>query len=167
MDSESEYSRTKGCWEPAPILKPFYEKWSSPTATPEWSIDDEWCGMVGSIGFGASATEASTAFWVKTLKEVYKGDMGRKKARMAVLCLLERDGLLLRLQDVKAPVYWLQGTEDGPFGLTLPKEQISLFKNSVEAKFIEVQGGTHYLNASSPKEVEEAVLELVAKYHKD
>ena len=108
MDFESEYTRSKGCWDPSPILKPFMEKWTSATPTPDWIVDDEWCGMVGSIGFGANATEATTAFWVKTLKDVYKGDEGRKKARMAVICLLERDGLLLRLQDIKCPIVWLQ-----------------------------------------------------------
>jgi microsomal epoxide hydrolase len=108
MDYESEDSRSKGCWDPVPALQPFYEKWTSAVATPDFLVDDVWCGMVGGIGFGATASEELSAFWTKTLKEVYKGDEGRKKVRMAVICLLSRDGLLLRLRDIKCPVHWLQ-----------------------------------------------------------
>jgi microsomal epoxide hydrolase len=108
MDYESADSRSKGCWDPVPALRPFYEKWTSAVATPDFLVDDVWCGMVGGIGFGASASEELSAFWTKTLKEVYKGDEGRKKVRMAVICLLSRDGLLLRLGDIKCPVHWLQ-----------------------------------------------------------
>ncbi|KAK1144607.1 hypothetical protein N8T08_004910 [Aspergillus melleus] len=164
MDSESEDSRSKGCWDPTPILKPFYEKWTSPSAIPEFVIDDAWCGMVGSFGFGAAATTQSSEFWTKTLKEVYKGDEGRRKARMAVLCLLERDGLLLRLRDIQCPVYWLQGTEDTPFGKTVPGEQIQLFTSSKEARLVMIEGGAHYLNATHPDQINEALLDLVTKY---
>ena len=108
MDYESVDSRTKGCWDPAPILTPFYEKWTSTTATPEFIVDDVWCGMVGSLGFGTGVTTETIDFWKNTLKDVYKGDEGRKKVRMAVICLLERDGLLLRLGSITCPVYWLQ-----------------------------------------------------------
>ncbi|TVY64160.1 hypothetical protein LSUE1_G008596 [Lachnellula suecica] len=164
MDYESSDSRAKGCWNPSPILKPFYEKWTSTIPTPDFVIDDVWCGMVGSLGFGSGVTTDMIDFWKNTLKEVYTGDEGRKKARMAVICLLERDGLLLRLGDVKCPVYWLQGTEDVPYGQTVPAEQINLFTSSKEAKLTMVEGGAHYLNATSPIEVGEALLDLVTKY---
>jgi microsomal epoxide hydrolase len=160
----------------------FYEKWTSPSATPGFIVDDVWCGLVGGIGFGAHADETKSAFWTQTLKEVYKGDEGRKKVRMALNCLLERDGLLLRIGDIKCPVYWLQvspmptdiydlcinkidkGTEDTPFGTIVPAEQIQRFTSSVEAKLVMIEGGAHYLNATNPKEVDEALLELVTKY---
>lgn len=106
MDYESEDSRSKGCWDPATMLSPFLEKWSSPIA--DFVVDDVWCGMVGSVGFGDHGTPEKAAFWTKTLQEVYRGDEGRKKAKMALLNLLTRDGLLLRLKDVKCPVHWLQ-----------------------------------------------------------
>lgn len=106
MDYESEESRAKGCWDPATMLSPFLEKWSSPVA--DFVVDDVWCGMVGSVGFGDHGTPEKSAFWTKTLQEVYQGDEGRKKAKMALLNLLTRDGLLLRLRDVKCPVHWLQ-----------------------------------------------------------
>jgi hypothetical protein len=108
MDSESADSRTKGCWDPAPIISPFIANWTSATPTPEFVVDDVWCGMVATLGFGNGVSAETVEFWKNTVREVYKGDEGRWKARMAAICLLERDGLLLRLGDVKCPVYWLQ-----------------------------------------------------------
>jgi microsomal epoxide hydrolase len=108
MDYESQESRTKNCWDPAANLMVFYEKWTSPSATPDFVVDDVWCGLVGGIGFGAAATAERSAFWTQILKDVYKGDEGRKKIRMALSCLLERDGLLLRIGDIICPVHWLQ-----------------------------------------------------------
>jgi len=64
--------------------------------------------MIGSFGFGDTVAAETVDFWKQTVKDVYIGDEGRRKVRMAVLCLLSRDGLLLRLGDIKAPVYWLQ-----------------------------------------------------------
>ncbi|KAJ6034940.1 hypothetical protein N7499_002156 [Penicillium canescens] len=165
MDYESEESRSKGCWDPAANLTVFYEKWTSPSATPDFVVDDVWCGLVGGIGFGAAATAERSAFWTQTLKDVYKGDEGRKKVRMALNCLLERDGLLLRIGDIKCPVHWLQGTEDVPFGTIVPPEHIKRFTSSVDAKLVMIEGGAHYLNATNPKEVNEALLEMVKKYN--
>ncbi|KAH8603129.1 putative alpha/beta hydrolase [Bisporella sp. PMI_857] len=164
MDYESSDSRTKGCWDPAPILTPFIDKWTSPTETPDFVIDNTWCGMVGGLGFGTSVKPETVEFWTGILKQVYKGDEGRKKARMAVLNLITRDGLLLRLGSIKAPVYWLQGTDDTVYGTQIPPEQIKLFTSSVETKYNVVEGGSHYLSATSPTEVDAALLELVTKY---
>jgi microsomal epoxide hydrolase len=77
--------------------------------------------MVGSLGFGTGVTTETVDFWKNTLKDVYKGDEGRKKVRMAVICLLERDGLLLRLGSITCPVYWLQVSSCfSPLGWLLP-----------------------------------------------
>jgi microsomal epoxide hydrolase len=160
MDAETTETQSKGCWNPVPILKPFIDKWASAEPTPEFEIDDMWCGMIASFGFGAHATDSSTAFWTSTLKEVYKGDEGRKKARMAALCLASRDGLMLRLGDVKCPVRWLQGTDDTVYGSQVQAEQLEAFGSS-EKKLTMVEGGAHYLNATNPKEVNAAVLEMV------
>lgn len=108
MDYESAESRAKGCWDPKTLLAPFYDKWCSPAPTPDFVVDDVWCGMVASLGFGARATEEMKQFWIGTLKDVYKGDEGRRKLKMALACLLDRDGLCRRVRDITCPVYWLQ-----------------------------------------------------------
>ncbi|KAK5658467.1 hypothetical protein OQA88_1856 [Cercophora sp. LCS_1] len=164
MDYESADSRSKGCWDPKTLLAPFYDKWCSPTPTADFVVDDVWCGMVASLGFGAGATAEMVQFWVETLKTVYVGDEGRKKLKMALACLLDRDGLLRRVRDITCPVYWLQGTDDAPFGTQIPAEQIKLFTSSKEAVFTLVEGGNHYLNATNPVEVGDALLRMVGKY---
>lgn len=108
MDYESAHSRSKGCWDPAPLLTPFVKQWTSTTPTPEWVVDELWCGMVAGVGFGDKVGEDVVEFWKTTVRDVYRGDEGRRKCRMAVVCLVSRDGILLRLGDVKCPVYWLQ-----------------------------------------------------------
>lgn len=109
MDYESAESREKGCWNPKTDLAPFYEKWCVPD--PEFVVDETWRGMVARLGFSGTVSEEILSFWDKTLKDVYSGDDGRKKLRMAVINLKERDGLLRRLMDIRCPVYWLQVRE--------------------------------------------------------
>lgn len=164
MDAESPESRTKGGWDPKSTLSGFFESWCSTVPTPDFVIDDTWCGAVGSLGFGANVSAETIAFWTQTLKSVYVGDEGRKKAKGALLNLLERDSLLLRVRDIKCPVYWLQGTEDVVYGTELPKEHILLFTSAKETKLRFLEKGGHYLNATNPKEVEEEILAIVTKY---
>jgi len=162
MDYESADSRSKGCWDPKGQLAPFYEKWSVPT--PDFVVDEVWRGMVASLGFSATTSKETLSFWDQTVKDVYSGDEGRRKLRMALANLMERDGLLCRLRDIKCPVYWLQGPEDPVFGKTVPAEQIKMFTSSPEATLTFVEGAGHYLNATSPKETEEAILKMISKY---
>ncbi|KAM5347853.1 hypothetical protein ACJ41O_007677 [Fusarium nematophilum] len=164
MDYESAVSREKGCWDPKTQLGPFFEAWGSAAPTPDFVVEDVWRGLVASVGFGGAATPETLAFWDETLKQVYRGDEGRKKVRMALGNLLERDGLLLRLRDVKCPVYWLQGPEDPVFGKVVPTEHIKLFTSSPEATLTFVDGAGHYLSATSPKETEAAILKMVKAY---
>lgn len=105
MDYESADSRSKGSWDPKTNLQPFYLKWSEPN--PDFVVDEVWRGMVGQLGFSSTVSAETLSFWDATVKEVYSGEEGRKKLRMALINLLERDGLLLRLRDIKCPVYWL------------------------------------------------------------
>lgn len=108
MDYESAASREKGAWDPKTQLAPFFEQWSTPGPTPDFVVDEVWRGMVASLGFSGTVSPETLAFWDETLKAVYSGDEGRRKLRMALLCLMDRDGLLNRLRDIKCPVYWLQ-----------------------------------------------------------
>lgn len=109
MDSESAASRALGSWDPGAQLAPFYEAWTSSEPTPDFVVDDVWRAMVARLGFtGSSVTAETLSFWDATLKAVYSGDGGRRRLRMALINLVERDGLLLRLADIRCPVYWLQ-----------------------------------------------------------
>ncbi|KAJ6439735.1 hydrolase [Purpureocillium lavendulum] len=164
MDYESAASREKGCWDPKTQLAPFYEAWSSPVPTPDFVVDEVWRGMVAKLGFSSTVTEETLSFWDETLKAVYSGDEGRRKLRMALNNLLERDGLLLRLRDITCPVYWLHGAEDPVFGRPAAEDHIKLFTNAPEATLEFVEGGGHYLNATSPKEVNAAITKMLQKY---
>lgn len=110
MDYESEDSRAKGCWDPAPLLTPFLERWAglSEAGESDFVMDEELRRVVSSLGFGEHGTPDKVAFWEKRLQEVYRGGDGRRKAKMALVSLLTRDGLLMRLGDIKCPVHWLQ-----------------------------------------------------------
>ncbi|KAK7744399.1 hypothetical protein SLS62_010189 [Diatrype stigma] len=164
MDCESAESRTKGCWDPVPFAQPFLAKWTSSTPTPDFVVDDVWVASLVSLGFGDAATPSITEAWTKTFKTVYSGDEGRRKLRSSAICLAERDGLLLRIGDVKCPVHWLQGLADPVYNSIIPKEHIKLFTSSKEAKIDFLEGGAHFLSASHPTEVEAAVLDMVKKY---
>lgn len=106
MDYESATSREQGCWNPKQDLAPFLEKWSVPDEN--FVVDEVWRGMVAQLGFSGTVSAETLQFWHDTVRDVYSGDEGRKKLRMATINLMERDGLLRRLRDVKCPVYWLQ-----------------------------------------------------------
>ena len=108
MDYESAASREKGAWDPKTQLAPFYENWSSTEPTPDFVVEEVWRGMVVNLGFSGTVPAETEASWDKRLQEVYAGDLGRKKLRMALINLLERDGLLLRQRDITCPVFWLQ-----------------------------------------------------------
>lgn len=162
MDYESATSREQGCWNPKQDLAPFLEKWSVPDEN--FVVDEVWRGMVAQLGFSGTVSAETLQFWNDTVRDVYSGDEGRKKLRMATINLMERDGLLRRLRDVKCPVYWLQGDQDPVFGTKVPAEHIKLFTGSPEATLTIIPGGGHYLNATSPKETEDALLKMVKKY---
>ncbi|KAI1402426.1 putative alpha/beta hydrolase [Hypoxylon fuscum] len=163
MDSESAESRAKGCWDPAPFVTPFLEKWRSAAPTPNFVPGADWIQPVLGLGFGSAATPAAVDFWAESLRRVYAGDAGRRKLRSATICLAERDGLLLRLGDVTCPVRWLQGTADPVFGSTVQGEHIKLFTASPDAKLELLESDAHFLNVSHPKEIEQALLDMVAK----
>lgn len=102
---------------------------------------------------------------------------------MAAINLKERDGLHSRLSDVRCPVMWLhvgsllsncmtrystieQGTNDVVYSVANAQEEIKLFTNSPEARLITVKDGQHFLSASHPQEVDNALIDFVEKWHK-
>jgi hypothetical protein len=50
------------------------------------------------------------------------------------------------------------------YGNIIPNEHIKLFTSSPDATVTFVEGAGHYLNATNPKETEEAILKMVKKY---
>lgn len=46
------------------------------------------------------------------------------------------------------------------------EEEIKMFVNSPDAKLVTVKDGQHFLSASHPKEVDNALIEFVKKWYK-
>ena len=46
------------------------------------------------------------------------------------------------------------------------EEEIKLFVNSPDAKLVTVKDGQHFLSASHPREVDQALIDFVEKWHK-
>jgi pimeloyl-ACP methyl ester carboxylesterase len=51
-----------------------------------------------------SDSEADVKLWAEQISKVYVGDVGRQKLRQAILSALTREGLHLRLADLKLPL---------------------------------------------------------------
>lgn len=75
---------------------------------PDFVMDETTCELIARNHLGPSCSPDKVAFWTEAVQSIYRGDEGRKKARMAMLALLTRDGLLFRVSDVRCPVHWLQ-----------------------------------------------------------
>jgi hypothetical protein len=50
------------------------------------------------------------------------------------------------------------------YGTRISAEHIKLFTGSKDTNYTLVEGGAHYLNATNPKEINAALLEMVLKY---
>lgn len=107
MDYESERTRTLGCWDGVAACTGPIDSWTSKTPTPDFQPDTSYCDFLIDIGFGKGVSSEMRDFWRKTIQANYRGDDGRRRARMAAINLRERDGLHGRLFDVKCPVMWL------------------------------------------------------------
>ncbi|KAK5109591.1 hypothetical protein LTR16_005749, partial [Cryomyces antarcticus] len=101
-----------------------------------------------------------------TIKSNYKGDDGRRRARMAAINLRERDGLHGRLFDIRCPVLWLHGTSDAVYSVANAEQEIKLFVNSPDARLVTVKDGQHFLSYSHSNEVDQHLIDFVGKYSK-
>ncbi|KAL8838539.1 MAG: hypothetical protein Q9170_002119 [Blastenia crenularia] len=166
LDYESERTRSLGCWDGPSLLTGSIDAWTSKAPTPNFEPEDEYCNFLIDIGFGKNCSKEVRDFWVKTIKSNYKGDDGRRRARMAAINLRERDGLLGRLFDVECPVMWLHGTDDAVYSVANAEQEIKLFANSASANLVVVKNGQHFLSASHPEDVDKALIDFVGKWHK-
>lgn len=94
------------------------------------SPGDGYCEFLINSGFGENCKDEVREFWRKTINENYRGDAGRRRARMAAINLRERDGLRGRLVDVRCPVLWLHETSDAVYSVGNAQEEIQLFVNA-------------------------------------
>lgn len=166
MDNESERTRKLGCWDGAAECTGPINKWTTTQTTSKFEPDDEFTNFLIDIGFGKDCDKSVRYFWNKTIKANYQGDDGRRRARMAAINLRERDTLHGRLFDIRCPVMWLHGTSDVVYSVANAEEEIKLFVNSTDAKLVTVKDGQHFLSASHPQEVDNALVEFVGKFHK-
>jgi len=166
LDSESERTRSLGCWDAPKLLTGNIDKWTTNNPTPDFRPDVEYCDFLINIGFGEDCMPQVREFWRQSIRDTYRGDEGRKRIRMAAINLRDRDTLHGRLWDVKCPVMWLHGTSDVVYSIANAKQEVKLFVNSPDAKLVVVPGGAHFLSASHPAEVDEALIEFVTKYSK-
>lgn len=165
LDFESDHTRQLDCWDAPSLLTSHIDSWTATEPTPNFQLDLAYCDFLIDIGFGKDDCSAETReFWRKAIRENYKGDEGRRRARMAAINLRDRDGLHPRLSDVRCPVWWLHGDKDVVYSLANAQREIKMFINSPDAKLIPIEGGAHFLSASHPNEINRAILEFVAKY---
>lgn len=166
LDCESERTRSLGCWDGIAACTGPIDRWTTSKATPDFEPDDGFCNFLIDIGFGKNCDSSVRDFWKDQIKSNYQGDDGRKRARMAAINLRERDGLHGRLFDVRCPVMWLHGTSDAVYSIANAEQEIKMFVNSPEARLITIEEGQHFLSASHPKEVDNALIDFVGKWHK-
>ena len=110
MDFESPRTRSLGCWDGIEACTTPINRWTLPvnqSAGQDFEPYTGFCNFLIDIGFGKDCDPAVRKEWTKLIKENYRGDDGRRRARMAAINLRERDGLHGRLGDVKCPVLWL------------------------------------------------------------
>ena len=166
MDCESERAHKLGCWDGYASCTPSIKEWSTTSSTPDFEPSTEFCDFLVDTGFGRDCPQEARDYWRKEIKANYKGDDGRKRARMCSINLRDRDGLHGRLFDVRCPVLWLHGTSDAVYSVPNAEEEIKLFVNSPDARLQTVEGGQHFLSFSHPKEVDSALIQFVGRYGK-
>ena len=166
LDYESPRTRELGCWDGAEACTGPINQWTTNKATPDFEPDNDYCNFLIDIGFGKNCPQSTRDYWIKTIKSNYQGNDGRRRARMAAINLRERDGLHGRLFDVRCPVMWLHGTDDVVYSVANAEQEIKMFVNAAEANLVTVKGGAHFLSASHPQDVDNALIQFVGKWHK-
>ena len=112
MDFESSPRTLElGCWDGVGMCSPLIDEWTrTHPVSDEWGPGEEFCDDIGDNGFGKDRNlyQSEREFLKGIIRENYKGDEGRRRARMCTVNLRDRDGLRGRLWDVKCPVLWMQ-----------------------------------------------------------
>ena len=107
LSAETSRTISLGCWDCHALLTPSIDSWTTNTSNPDFVPDDSYCNYLVDTGFGDNCEKEVREFWMKEIKDNYRGDEGRRRIRMAAINLRDRDGLRGRLWDVRCPVIWL------------------------------------------------------------
>lgn len=166
MDAETPRTISLGCWDGRAAAAGPIAMCTSSDPTPDFTPPDAYCDFLVDSGLGKSCAPDIRAFWHARLKRNYPGDAGRRRMRSCAVNLADRDGLHGRLPDVKCPVLWLHGDRDEVYSVANAEEEIRLFRGSVEARMEVVEGGYHFLSASSPEVVNGKIAAFVEKWWK-
>jgi pimeloyl-ACP methyl ester carboxylesterase len=163
MDYESQRSRDLGCWDGIEFCTPSLEALADHVGD-DWVVPGEFVDAVLEAGLGEDVSLDERSFWHATHQRNYTGDAGRRRLRISTVNLRDRDGLHARLDSVRCPVLWLQGTADQVYSVANAEDEIKMFVSSPAAELRVVQGGQHFLSASDPGEVNAAAVEFVNRY---
>ncbi len=93
----------------------------------------------------------------------YTGDAGRQRLQTITVNLRDRDGLHGRLNKVRCPVLWLQGTADRVYSVPNAQVEIGRFVNSASAELRVIDGGQHFLSATHP-EIVNAAIDFITRW---
>ena len=163
MDYESQRSRDLGCWDGIAFCTPAIDALADPVAD-DWVISTDLVDAVLVEGLGEDVPEEERQFWHQTHQRNYTGDAGRKRLRTISINLRDRDGLQGRLDAVRCPVLWLQGTADRVYSVANAEDEIGRFTNSAKAELRIIDGGQHFMSASHPDVVNEATAEFIRSH---
>lgn len=103
MDYESSASRAMGCWDPKSLLSIVLDLWTLPDEN--LVLDGEGRKIITSMGFRPLSDAAQIAYWCRHVDGVYNGAAGQEKAKMCLVNPMARDGLLMRLGDIRCAVH--------------------------------------------------------------
>lgn len=164
MDHESDRTRKLGNFNAIETLTPPIKDLESKDPTPDFIMPDYFRKFPIYTGFGQDIDQATVDFWWDEYGKNYKGDDGRKRLKECTINLRDRDGLHARLSEVRCPVLWLHGTKDAAYTVANAEEEIKMFVNARSAELKTVEGGQHYLSASHPDVVDQALIDFVKKW---
>lgn len=163
MDYESRRSRDLGCWDGIEFCTPSIDGLAESVGD-DWVVPGDFVDAVLAAGLGEDVTADERSFWHATHQRNYVGDAGRQRLRISTINLRDRDGLHGRLDSVRCPVLWMQGTADQVYSVPNAEDEITRFVNSADAELRIVEGGQHFLSASNPQEVNTAALEFINRW---
>ena len=163
MDFESQRSRDLGCWDGIAFCTPAIDALAGSVGD-DWVIPVELVDAVLAEGFGEDVPPEERTFWHTTHQQNYTGDAGRERLRICSINLRDRDGLHGRLDSVRCPVLWMQGTADPVYSVANAEDEIKRFVTSPDAQLRVVEGGRHFLSASNPEDVNAATAEFISRW---